>query len=108
MITLSNSDVILRTSSTTMSRPLMSSSAATAVFAILVNVINPLSIQTVRLNIAENRVGEQITGARAGVHRGAHEGRRDVEAGHRDRRNSARRRKVHRQRLLHVPCRVFV
>src|SRR5687767_14351874 len=108
MTILSNSEVSLRTSSTVTSRPLMSSSASTVVFTSLSSLIKSLSIQVVRTNIVENGVGQQIAGAGSGSQRSAHERRRDVEPGHRNCRDAARRREMHRERLLHVPCRVFV
>src|SRR3954451_23363072 len=108
MTILSNREVILRTSSTTISRPLMSSSAATVIFTNLSSLIKQLAIQTVAANIIENGFRQQIARARSALQRGAHERRRDIEAGHRNGGNSARWRQMHCKRLLHVTYRVLM
>src|SRR5215470_5860668 len=65
MISVSYSVVSLRTSRTVMSRALMSSRAATAVFSILLRRIRGRAIKMIAVNIVQNRRGKQTTHALA-------------------------------------------
>src|SRR5215510_83281 len=65
MISVSYSVLSLRTSRTVMSRALMSSRAATAVFSILLRRIRGRAIKMTEVNIVQNRRGKQTTHALA-------------------------------------------
>src|SRR5688572_20408699 len=107
MMTLSNSDVIFFTSSTTMSFALTSSSAATAVLTSLSALIDLLRVKLARPNIIEYRVGKQITRAACAAQTLADHGGGNVERSDGDHGNAPRGCEMHGERLAQQARGVF-